>query len=59
MGLLRKILLALLFSLVFGFALGTLLRLRLERPVWYLSENFVSGTEVPEGSPSGSDRPHA
>ena len=43
---LRKILLAMLFSLMFGFALGTLLRLRLDRPVWYLSENFLR-TEAP------------
>ena len=35
---LRRILLALAFSLLFGLAIGTLLRLRLERatPRWYI-----------------------
>ncbi len=42
MRILRKILLALLLSLLFGFALGTILRLRLERPVWYLAENSLA-----------------
>lgn len=37
MRVLRSILLALLFSLLFGFAIGTMLRMRLERPVWYLA----------------------
>ena len=45
MRILRKILLALLLSLLFGFALGTILRLRLERPIWYLAENFLAGEE--------------
>ena len=36
MGFLRRILLALLFALLFGFAIGTLIRLRLERPLVYL-----------------------
>lgn len=33
---LRRLLWALLLSLLFGFALGTVLRLRLERPVTYI-----------------------
>ena len=36
MRVLRAIVLALLLSLLFGVAVGTLLRLRLERPVRYL-----------------------
>ncbi len=36
MKLLKSVLLALLFSLFVGLALGTLLRLRLERSVYYL-----------------------
>jgi len=36
MKLLRGLLLALFFSLLFGLAIGTLLRLRLERSVYYL-----------------------
>jgi hypothetical protein len=34
--LLKSVLLALLFSLVFGLAVGTVLRLRLERSTYYL-----------------------
>ena len=41
MRVLRKVLLALLFSLLFGFAVGTALRLRMERPAWYLGENTL------------------
>ncbi len=37
----RKVLLALLFSLLFGVAVGTVLRLRMERPVWYLGEDTL------------------
>jgi hypothetical protein len=33
---LKRVLLALLFSLLLGFAIGTWLRLRLERPVVYM-----------------------
>jgi len=33
---LRAILLALLASLLFGLAVGTWIRLRLERPTWYI-----------------------
>lgn len=36
MRLLRSVLLALLFSLALGFAIGTALRLRAERPVTYI-----------------------
>jgi hypothetical protein len=35
---LRVILLALLFSLLVGFAIGTVIRLRLEKPVYYIGE---------------------
>ncbi len=41
MRVLRQILLALLFSLLFGFAVGTVLRLRMDRPVWYLGEDTL------------------
>ena len=33
---LRAIFLALFFSLLFGLVVGTVLRLRLQRPTWYL-----------------------
>lgn len=33
---LKRVLLALLFSLLFGLAIGTVLRVRLERPVVYI-----------------------
>lgn len=33
---LRAVLLALLASLLFGLAIGTWIRLRLERPTWYI-----------------------
>ena len=36
MRVLRRLLLALLFALLVGFAVGTVLRLRFERPVQYL-----------------------
>lgn len=36
MKLLRRVLLALLFSLLLGLAIGTALRLRMERGVYYL-----------------------
>ena len=38
MKLLKGVLLALLFSLLVGFAIGTVLRLRLERPIFYIGE---------------------
>ncbi len=36
MKVLRRVLLLLMFSLLFGLAVGTLLRLRLEQPVTYI-----------------------
>lgn len=36
MKLLRRVLLALIFSMLLGLAIGTLLRVRLERPVVYI-----------------------
>ena len=42
---LRTVLLALLASLLFGLAVGTWLRLRLERPTWYIGALGVG----PEG----------
>lgn len=41
---LRTILLALLFSLLAGLVVGTLLRHRLERPVQYLGASTETGT---------------
>ena len=38
MKLVKRVLLALLFSLLVGFAIGTLLRWRLERPVHYIGQ---------------------
>ena len=42
MKLLRRILIALGLSLLAGFALGTVLRLRLERPVTYIGQGADS-----------------
>ncbi len=38
MKFLKGVLLALLFSLLVGFAIGTVLRLRLEQPIQYIGE---------------------
>lgn len=43
---LGRLLIALLVSLLLGLAIGTWLRLRLERPVYYIGE---SGRSVPAG----------
>ena len=40
---LRRVLLALLFSLLVGLAIGTWLRLRLEHPVYYIGAAERSG----------------
>jgi hypothetical protein len=40
---LRRVLLALLLSLLVGLAIGTLLRLRLERPVYYIGAAATPG----------------
>ncbi len=47
MAIVRKVLLALLFSLLFGFAVGTWLRLRLEKPVYYLGSVVVPAPGLP------------
>jgi len=41
MALLRKLLIALAVSLLFGLAVGTVLRLRLERPTWYIGASLL------------------
>jgi hypothetical protein len=41
---LKGVLLALLFSLVMGFAIGTVLRVRLEKPVHYIGELLLDDT---------------
>jgi hypothetical protein len=46
----RKVLLALLFSLLFGVAVGTVLRLRMERPVWYLGEDTLGEDTLGAGA---------
>jgi hypothetical protein len=43
MKFLRRLLMALLFSLLLGFAIGTVLRLKLERPVRYIGSAFPAG----------------
>ena len=40
MALLRKLLIALGASLLLGLAIGTALRLRLERPTWYIGASL-------------------
>lgn len=41
MKVLRTVLLALLFALAVGFAIGTVLRMRLERPVRYIGSTVA------------------
>jgi len=59
MKLLKSVLLALLFSLFVGLALGTLLRLRLERSVYYLGSAISSDPlDVSDTRPSIFDARH-
>jgi hypothetical protein len=51
---LRAILLALLFSLLFGFAVGTVLRMRLERPTWYIGAVLPRATLPLDVGPAGA-----
>lgn len=53
MKILRVILLALLFSLLVGFAIGTAIRLRLEKPVYYIGETTP---HQPERAPGDDER---
>ena len=59
MKLLKGVLLALLVSLVLGLAIGTALRLRLERSVYYLgSANAPHPLDVSDTRPSVFDTRH-
>ena len=59
MELLKGVLLALLFSLVLGLAIGTALRLRLERDVYYLgSATAPHPLDVGDTRPSVLDTRH-
>ena len=56
MKFLRHLLMALLFSLLLGFAIGTVLRLKLERPVRYIGSAFPAGPlDVGDPRPSVFD----
>ena len=49
---LRTVLFALLFSLLLGFAVGTVLRLRLERPTLYIGARESEPGSAPQRGPS-------
>ena len=52
---LGRLLLALLLALLLGLAIGAWLRLRLERPVYYIG---AVGTPEPAPGPGGGPPPH-
>jgi hypothetical protein len=47
MKVVRTVLLALLFSLLVGFAIGTVLRQRMEAPTIYLGSSWLGGSAEP------------